>query len=347
MVKVTNIKYQEVHFISNDKIFQQCLKYAKSITPDYEKYIPSNPKQKISFELESNVDMANCIRRYLIDEISVCSMHIDEDDIKTNDRFILSDHLKKNIELIPFNQDLEHKSLTISLNIENNTDDTIDVYSSDILIKNGEKKLDNSKYFSTTISIIKLRSKMSINIDDIKIVCGYGKKDAGKFALLANLSYEILDVEPLNESKFNKTGHSSLTSTPKHFKMELTTHRNIDIKKIMPLCCDEIRKKIIKIQTEISNIKNTDSLYFSNIIELETIGEFKLFHLKNEYWTISNIISRYCYNAFNDIPFVCSSVSHPSFEESIVKIKHSEPVTILLEALKNIITDISVIHKAF
>lgn len=353
MVKLTNLKYTEIPFESDDKNFQRCLEYVKSVTDNYKKYIPKNPKHKVSFELiDANSDLANCIRRYLIDEMPVYSMNVDEENIKTDDKFILADYLKNNLELIPFLQDINDKEcedLSMSLHIENKTDDVISVYSGDIVILDKQKKiLDNTKYFTTTIPIIKLRSGKKLDITSINIVAGIAKSHSGKFILLSNIYYEILDIKPIiDENKFNKSGESSLNSNPQHFKIEFTTHRNINPKTIMPECCKLIIKTIESLHKELSNIKESDIVYFSDLIELETKGDVKLFHFKHEYWTIANIISKYCYMAFKDIQFVCSSIIHPSIEESIVKIRHPESIKILLTALKNIISDINIVKQAF
>lgn len=352
MVKVQNVKYTEIPFETKDKNFQQCLSYVKLIDPDYKKYIPKNSKHKASFELtDTTSDLANCIRRYLIDEMPVYSMNVAEEDIESDDRFILSDFVKNNLELIPLLQDITDKdaeSLSMSLHVENKTDDTISVYSGDIVVTDKQKKkLDNSKYFTTTISIIKLRPGTTLDIKNINIVAGIGKADSGKFLLLSNISYEILDVIPMEENKYNKTGQSSLNSNPQHFRIEFTTHRNMNVKRIMSMCCNTIIKTVSTLHSELIKIKESDKVYFSDLIELETKGDVKFFHLKNEYWTIANIISRYCYLAFKDIQFVCSSIIHPATEESIVKIRHTESVKIMATALKNIISDVTTIKNAF
>jgi DNA-directed RNA polymerase subunit L len=349
--KVKNIKFTELPFETKDKNFQQCIEYIKLTGADYKKYIPKNPKQRLSFELENiNADLANCIRRYLIDELPVYSMNVMEENIDSDDRYILVDYLRNNIEMIPFQQEITDKEadgFDISLHIENKTDDTIMVYSRDIQIHDKQKKiLDNADYFTTTIPIVQLKAGKYLTIKNINVVKGVGKTHAAKFALLSNIEYEILDVKPLEVSKFNRTGESSLMSSPKHFAMALTTHRNINVKRVMPMCCEAIIKTLSGIRSALKPIKETDLVYFSDIIELETKGDVKLYHLKGEYWTIANIIARYCYLEHPDISFVCSSIVHPLTEESMVKIKHSETLKILDAAIEAIIDDITIIGKA-
>lgn len=350
MVKVKNVKVTDIPFESKDKNFQQCIEYIKSVAPggEYKKYLPHKPKQKLSFELtDANSDLANTIRRFLMDEISVLSMNIDEEKISTNDRFILTDYLKKNMELIPISQNIP-EDVKISLNVENKTDEIIPVYSRDITITDrAKKKLNAMDYFSGTIPIIQLRPNSSLEISDINIVKGCGKEDSGKFLLLSNISYEILDMEPITQNKYTTKGESSLIANPTHFRIEFTNHRNISVKKVIILCCDEITRRLNLLLKELSNVAETTSIHFSDLIKIETKGDIKIFHFNNEYWTISNIISKYCYLTFKEIQFVCSSIIHPSTEESMVKIRHPQALKIITNAIKKILSDVVVIKSAF
>lgn len=347
MVKVKNIKYSDVPFESKDKNFLKCVEYIKSVSPDYKKYLPKQDKQRVSFELtDANSDLANTIRRFLLDEIPVLSMHLDEKNIVSDDTFILTDYLKKNIEMIPILQDVY--DIKIHLDIENHTDEIISVYSRDITISDTKgKSLDSDKYFSGTIPIINLRPAKSLKISNIQIVSGMGKNDSGKFIFLSNINYEILDIEPVTETKHETKGVSSLDSNPKHFKITCTTHRNIDPKKIMKICCDKITERLTQLLNELEMINNETTVHFSELLNVETKGDVKLFHLIGEYWTISNVISRYCYLLNSEIQFVCSSIVHPSIEESIVKITHPQAVKIMKDSVKKIITDVSLVKKAF
>jgi DNA-directed RNA polymerase subunit L len=351
MPKVKNVKVEEIPFESKDANFQKCLDYIKLVDPNYKKYLPETPKQQLTFELtETSSELANCIRRFLIGELPVYSMDVDEETIETNDSFILSDYLKKNIELIPFNQgisDSDADNLRCSLTMENKTDDIITVYSGDLDMQLGKTPVKSSKYFSSTIPIIKLRPAMSLSIEKIGITQGVAKQNAGKFLLLANVSYKIMDIKPVEESKYNRTGESSLNSTPRHFRIGYKTHRNIEPKKVMNECCAQITSRITNIQKELANIKSDTNVHFSDLIDLESKGDVKIFHFKGEYWTLANIMSKYCYLTDKDVPFVSSGIIHPSTEESLLKLRHTNPTKLLTAAIKSILADIATISKAF
>ena len=350
-IVIKNIKNSEINYNNKSfKDFDKIVEYVKLIKPDYKLYLPKKPKARIEFEITNTVsDFANCIRRFLLDEIMVYSMHIDVDNIETNDKFILNDHLKKRLELIPFQQQLSNPDkLKLSLTIKNTTDDIMTVYSRYIKITDDKgKELNSDDYFSGNIPMIQLRSDKFLNINNITITTGYGKEDSGKFCLLSNVSYEILDVIPYEESKFEKKGESSLNSNPSHFKIGFTTHRNIDPENVIHLCCNGIIERLTVIQKEISNVKSEETIYFSDLLELEIKNNIKIYHFKGEFWTIANIIARYCYLEFPAIKFVCANIIHPSNEESIVKIIHPNSLNILTAAIKNIISDINILKKNF
>ena len=155
MVKVQKIEVSEFNLIKEldnkkNKDMQECLKYTKNI--DIRKLLPKKSKITVSFELkETNSDFANAIRRCLINEIETLSFTYNEYDDKfvdITDPFILSDFIKKQIELLPINQEFDYENLNIILFKENKTDEIIDVLSGDI-------------------SIHKKDSKESINIENI------------------------------------------------------------------------------------------------------------------------------------------------------------------------------------
>lgn len=351
MIKVVNIKYETEPVEPKNKNFLQCVEYAKLITDDYKKYLPNKPKESVLFELHNTTsDMANTIRRFLCDEIYVYSMTLNEYDIKTNDAFILNDYIKKKIESIPIMQDMEKYDIdkfTINLYFENITTNCMNIYTRDFEILYDNKPYSGDDFFSNNINIFSLKPAKKIKITNIKITKGIAKDDANKFLLLSNIKYKILDSEPLYKTKLKKTGESSLNSNPSKFLFKLTNHRNIKPKKILNMCFDEIIKRFDVINSDIKNIKESDMSYISELIKLASIGKFKLIYLINEYWTIANVISRYCYLQDKDIDFVCSSIIHPTTEISIIKIKHKNYLKVITNAIEHIIKDIKKIKSYF
>lgn len=348
-IKIKNIKSDEIAY-DKYKDFKKVVEYVKLINPDYKKFLPEKPKHRIQFEITNTVsDFANCIRRFLMEELMIYSLDVNEDHIKTNDKFILNDDLKKTIELIPLQQQLNDiDDLKISLNVKNTTDDIITIYSRQIKFTNSKgKELVTEDYLSGNIPIITLKSDKTLSINNITIVKGCGKQNSGKFSPFSNISYEILDVVPFEESIYKKKGESSLNSIPTHFKISITTYGNIKINSIIDLCCDKITDRLNNIYKELSNINSKDLMFFSSLVDLKSYNDMKIFTFKGEFWTIANIISRYCYMELSSIKFVCACINHPSIEESIIKIVHPDSNKLILTAIKNILSDVEILKKSF
>jgi DNA-directed RNA polymerase subunit L len=346
---VSNIKSKSVDYDSKE--FDKCLKYVSSIT-DNKQLLPKKSQEIISFEVRNtNCDFMNCIRRVAYDEVPIYSMHIETKDIETDDKYIISDGVvKKNIEMIPFLQDITDdkiSKLKLSINVENKSMDYITIYTRDIQIMLNDKKENTENYISGNIPLFSLRSDKFIKVNNITIIKGIGKNDYSKFIFLSNITYKILDVVPFDEDKLTRVGESSLNSTPTHFYMSFKTHRNIAIKHVIPKICNVISDKFTKILNELKNIKSSDSVYFSDLIEIETKDEFKKFHFKGEYWTLINVLSKYCYNELPTIPYIASSIIHPSIEEGILTINYSDPIKLLNNAISTFLKDLEIFEKAF
>lgn len=366
MVKVINISTREFTFkteISNkqNKDLQKCIEYLKKAGMNDQSILnilPDGIKYTIAFELkDSNVDLANAIRRCLTDEIEVYSMTFDEyelDKVEITDPYILGDFLRKQIELTPIIQDSKEieqqdDSWEISLAKENNTDEIIDVMTNDLSVYYDKKKVELENFVRTNIVLCRLRPQEQIKISNIKVVRGIGRDDAGKFNMLSNITYKILDHDPLVEEKSSSSGKSSMVSNPTHFFISYSTHRNIRKPlKIMIKCCDNLINRLELVLKDMKNIKNSDDYYLSDLLELETTGIIKKINITGEYWTITNIICRYCYNLTNgNIQFISPAVIHPEKEIAIINIIHPEYSTLIQDAIIKIIKDLETVKRSF
>jgi len=114
-----------------------------------ESLLPQVPSYNVEFKLKNtHVGFANAIRRILIEELPVKCMDFDEKELETDNDFILSDKLIKNLNLIPIRQEIdmdEYNRYTIFLYKYNDTDDIIEVNASDIKIAiDGNNDIDNN-----------------------------------------------------------------------------------------------------------------------------------------------------------------------------------------------------------
>ena len=366
-VVVKNVKIVERNFKSKldqlnkpeNKALKNALSYIAFLKNgvDGKKLLPTRSKYRVDFDLENATSgFANGIRKCILDEIPIYSMFMEEDKFDTNDRYILSDFLQKNIELVPILQELDPektKKWKISVNVLNSTDEVINVKSGDIEIYEGQKKIPVENLMSPNISIIELHPAMYLKISEIKIVQGLARTDAGKFAPVSNTRYEIKDMKPMAHSIEEKdSGTSSILQDPTKFHIGYTTYRNVkDPKTIIHRTCDTLTERLMGFQKELGMVKQDEKTkvisHFSTKLDVETRGVFYFFHFKEEAWTLINMISQYGYHLDEDVPFIAPSIIHPSTETGVIKIRHMQPLKIISDAVALSLKNIEILRKSF
>jgi DNA-directed RNA polymerase subunit L len=366
-IVVKNIKIEEVNFAKKlaqlnspeNLNLKNSLEYIAYLDNgiDGKDLLPKRSKFRVEFEIAGTCSgFANGIRKCIMGEIPVCSLTMESDGFTTSDRYILSDYLQKNIELIPILQEIDFERAEkwdISLDIINLTDEVINVKSGHLKIYEGKKNIPIESIMSPNISIVELHPAMFIKISGITIVHGVSKIDAARFASVSNTRYEILDMVPLAHNKEEKIpGISSLLSDPTEFRIGYTTYRNVkDPRIIIYGCCDSLSDRIIAFKKELENVKEDSKTkvisYFSTLLDVETRGDFKFFNFKDEARTLPNMISQYCFLLDPNIPFSAPSLIHPSTEIGVVKIKHTNSVKIIQDAMTAILLDVEVLKNSF
>jgi hypothetical protein len=319
--------------------------------------LPKSSKFKLEFEISNTCpEFANGIRKCIIDEIPLSSLTMDSDKFTTSDRYILSDYLQKNIELVPIYQDLDFDKAdkwTISLDIINSTDEVINIKSGDLEIFEGKKKIPTDSVVSSNITIVELHPSMFIKISNITFIHGLARVDAAKFASVSNIRYEILDVIPLAHTKEEKNqGKSSLMSRATSFRIGYTTYRNVkDPRTIIYGCCDALTNRFNAFKKELNNVKENPETkvisYFSTLLDIETRGDIKFFNFKDEARTLPNMIAQYCFRLDTNIPFISASLIHPSTEIGVVKIKHTNSIKLIQDAITAILRDLAILRNYF
>jgi hypothetical protein len=366
MVVVKNLLITEFNLVNEldnkkNKQMQKCLDILKTESEQFPigyndaiKLLPKRSKISVTFELgNSNVEFANAIRRCLIDEISIKSLDFDEfDDFKSDDLYILNDFIKKQLDLIPIMQDYDYGDMEFQLYKKNDTDEIIDVTSGDIkVVVNDNDKVSNkhnNATFSENIVLCKLRPGKFVRINNIKVTEGVAKDNAAKYNSISNIYYEIIDIDPIVETRLGQTGVSSMLTNPKHFKMGYSTHRNFDNPKLLIIqTCETLIDKLSDIITELKKIKNRDRQYISDLLTLETTGDVKKISIIGEYWTVINVICKYAYIEAIDIKFIAPAIIHPEKEVGLINIIHPEFSSVLQNSIKKIIKDLEVVMVAF
>lgn len=318
--------------------FKKCMEYVSYMKKDPVELFPPI-RHVVRFEIKNaEVELANTIRKCIIGELSIKSLEFDESDIDTDDKYILSDYLRKNIENIPINQDMDLdylKTLKISLHCINKTIDLITIYSHDIIVLDKGKPIE---LFARNVPITVLHPCNYLKISNITISEGITYTNAGKYSAIAASYYEILENE--------KTA-TSLISNPKHFKLGYTTYGNIIPKHILDKCLTTLTGRLNIILNELMAASNQSEIsYYSNLLRIEEKDDIVIFYIENEFWSFSRLIAKYCMLLDSNIKFVAPGIIHPSANKCFIKIIHSTPVKLLCDTVIKILKDIHILLES-
>lgn len=280
------------------------------------KSVPTVVNKTLTFELSgTNCAMANAIRRTLMSEIPVKHLTVSLTGIKTTDPYIIGETIRKRIEMIPISQST-NRDAVFAVKFENNTDEYIDILSSEIKL-NG---MVPTKDVLPFIPICDINSGTSFSINDIHVVESYGYDNSR--VSIGRVAYEILDQD------FSRP---SLTSTPSTFRLEIETPGVYNPTELVLKALDGLTERLDAID------------YTKSIVEF---GIYKL-SIMNETYTIGKLLSWYIYQAEPTIKYVASRVPHPSQRECIIDIHHPSGQELCERAVKSIKDELKALRKAF
>ena len=337
-----------------------------------EELLPTSVCDQVSFIISNTfTGMANAIRRCLMAEIETQCLHFEKENLETTDDYILYDALVKNINMIPIYQDaaLESKQV-LYLYSKNNSHNFAEVMASEFVIADNShsppRELAAKKIMAeTTLPIVRLMTARHINIKKCEIVRGFAYQDAAKFTLLNSVAYEPLDVTPYDP--FTGEGVSSTRSNPTKFAISYITKGNIKPKEVMLKCCDSLIARLntfndmIKARSAdlsdprlgLSNRSapteqkpKSDAAASSNMI-VTSKEDLHIYKCYGFYNTIGNLLAQKCYLLDENILHCSSSVERLDTEILILKLRHTTPNKLLMEACASCCADLVGIRSAF
>jgi DNA-directed RNA polymerase subunit L len=356
LVEVSHITVKKRKFGEDNPNLKKCMSYIekaliaqsiagkKNIGEELEKCIPDGEQFEVDYKLSNtNSGFANAINRCMMDEIEIFSLSCNDDDVETNDDYILSDNFKRTIMWIPIQQpsskheEQEYEKLKFTMNVENKTDALKPIYSSDIVHSKGKK------YFTQNILLFSLRPYTYVKCN-FYIVSGLAKRDGGAFATCANMRYKCIGDK------------SSLMMNYSEFQMGYTTYRNFTdnpfflIHKTSDTLVERLEQaydlvdmqqssshkqdKVHKHDDEHKHQNKYDEKDIHTKLKVEINNNVYRFQFIDEYWTLANMISMACYILNKEIPFTSPNILHPSIETGVVVIKDPEPYKAILDAIK-------------
>jgi DNA-directed RNA polymerase alpha subunit len=313
---------------------QEEIKNARSL-------LPKISWHTLSFELSGTYSaFANAIRRMLIEEIPTYCLDVLDTDIESNDEFILNDMLTKNINLLPVKQEIKDpEKASASLNISNNTNQIIDITSSDIQCEGCEIVDDN-------IIVIRLRPGKHLKIKKLSIIRGYGKKRSDKFSLLNNVQYWPIDHEPYDIK--SNTGERSINKDPTEFYISCTTCGNIQLKTLVNLLNEELTERLTKILDLLTEYSKQEGqkFYYSQDLIVSVSDKLYMYKFPGEYITLCYMIAQKCYLLDPNVNYVAPSTERYDNENGIIRINHAAPNKLIISAVKECLKDVSTLYAS-
>lgn len=341
---IQNVKVNNYNISYENSIFKQ-------IIEDNKHLLPNMQKQSLSFDIiNSNEAFANAIRRVFNDELPTKCLEVNYHNVTTNDKFILIDNIIERINLISILQTIDINTL-FTLNVHNNTNDIINIYTKDLINKN---KNDKTQYFNLNIQICSLRPNRYLNITNIHPGINYGYNNS--IYTIGSFKYEAINTD------FNIP---SLNNDVTDYHLELINNSNISIKDLINLIYETLYVRLKKIQDYINdyniennlddinklnddiyiiqnnNVKDTD-LLDNNMLHINNFDNLYEIHIKNECHTIGNLLTKYIYLQLPSIEYINYKLHHPLTRKLIITIKYSNYKKIINDAIDSIIKDLNI-----
>lgn len=316
----------------------------------------------VSIEIKGiSIAYINAFRRTSIDELPGYALQVpnDTDWNETTDHFMLPQFVIQRISLIPLKPNLgtDYNLLRFDLNVTNNTTEVFTVYSKDLVLKAG---ILTGPIFNPTFKICILQPGKSIVIKNIYIGMGVGKDNVA-FQRVRCACYKHLDIEEYDRaethlptgSQVDNSGYkvSSMLSNPMHHLYKcIIPATNTNKKEIISIfmdICTNIKGRIQFILSHIESNNNTDQTITYNVMQLSDGIYEGILVIKNETYTIGELIRRTSYDIMNNyIDIKYTILSHDDC--LTITIHHIEHVSILIRnVLKCIINIFEQLHQEF
>lgn len=329
-MEVKNIKINDYSIKFNDSKYKNILEKNKHLLPTF-------TKLGLEFQLiNSNEAFANAIRVIFNDELFVKYLDVSIFNINTDDKYILPDNIIERIASIPLLQNTNINK-KYKLQITNNTNDIIKIYSKDL------KSIDNSKVsdFNPNILICTLKPNKYLSINNIVINQDYGFNN--NIFSLGSFKYEIINTD------FKSL---SLNTNCTDFQLELIPNGNISLNDLVNLIYDNLYIRLKKIQNDINTYQlenhSTDiskiltDLFIIKSSNSNSTDQLYEIHIINEYNNIGNLLTKYIYELDKNIELVNYKLEHPLRHKVVINIKHNQYKKLCHSAIENILKDLNI-----
>lgn len=313
------------------KIDDQKLETYTAMLAEYDiqaaELLPTKNRQRVSFDIHGGyTELANGIRRTLIEEIPVQCLDVQEADIETNDEFIMLHMLIRNINMIAVNQSkIPLDVRNMRLNFQNQTPEIVMITAADIT--GGQSVITHKN-----VPIINIRPGKYLRIGNFTEITGMGKDSMCKFSFLNNVSYSIRGVEPYNN--FTKKGKRSIEYDPDTFSIAYETCGNCAPLYPLKLAAESLEARMQKIADILDGKDPGMQLTVTNT------ESYTMYQIAGFYLTESCLIAKLCFRLDPQIQFITGSVARFDSQMAIIKIVHPQHLDLIKRAVQQALADI-------
>jgi hypothetical protein len=243
-------------------------------------------KQKeISFNVSGvNSAFVSAVRHSMMSQINVIAFNFKPKSYHNgNDPHQDINFVRQNIRQVPLLQKDELLTAEFELRAENNTAETRDVKSGELIQKKGPKS-GAVHYFSPNITIAVLSPGCRVYIDNIYVMkgMGYYKSDHGGLKIAHQICHRPIDIKLWDQ--FNKDGAHISTSDPRNHHFYFRTEGQKEPKKIIIAACDMLIERLGKLR----DIKHN----------MRVLRDYYILEISNETDAIGNMIIATSYDVF-------------------------------------------------
>lgn len=196
-----------------------------------------------------------------------------------------------------------------------------------------------------------LRAGKYIKINNMQIVSGKSRDDAGKFTLLDNITYNILDMEPFD--MFQGKGTRSIEYDPKQFYISFTTSGNVKVQTVVRLLYEQLKEKLTKAKNKLNEFMQfiakdpTKKYYNENGLEVTIDRDGMMtYNIHGEYVTLTNMLAQKCYAINSNVSFCTPGVDRYDKNSSYIKLATSQPNELLMTAIDTCSREVEVLYKS-
>lgn len=295
-------------------------------------FLPTKSRQRVQFDIQhAYTEIANGLRRALIEEIPVSHLHVEEADIETNDEFIMLHMLQRSVSMLVIEQGITINTGGLKLAVKNDTAEIITILASSIT---GAANCVTHPQ----APIINLRPGKFLRIGKFQVRQAHGYESMMTASFLTNVSYQIRGVDVYDA--YEKKGKRSVSYDPDTFAISYETCGNCEPLYPLRLAIETLIAKFEKIA---AILEGKDPEMQLSITHQDT---YLTYAFTGFYLTESTWIAKAIYRLDPAITYVSGSVARFDSQVAIVKIASTQHATLMKQAVAQIIADLGVVRSS-